>query len=225
MQEQHITKAEMAKRMCTSRAQSYRCAKTAVTAITPAMAIRPLLKTKTTQELRELLEGSRDRENAHAAQLRAEIEAELALRGEKASVRRSVGASTRDEHRAESALAPFIAVSKSVQGNRRTAFTAAGGLKLQGRVAVDVYTAIKCAEVNVILVAFAQEKRGDLVFSLIKIGDKTVKREVAPGFHGITDPDALDIIARAEAVFTEATLPDALPTWKDFADQATAKSE
>src|SRR3712207_6258909 len=60
----------------------------------------------------------------------------------------------------DAALAPFVALSEAVPGNRRKAHVPGGGGRRSGELWVDAYSGIKANGLNYVLNCFI-EKKGD----------------------------------------------------------------
>lgn len=99
------------------------------------------------------------------------------------------------------ALKPFVAVAKAVEGNLRTPFTEAGGTKIgkakddPGRNWIDTYSAVKRGDVNALFVCYVK----------------------VPG----DDPDfQIHVDGKVQATFNADQLDEALRVWRDIAARA-----
>ena len=101
----------------------------------------------------------------------------------------------------EEALRPFADVARSVAGNRRTAYTPAGGFRIgrkaddPERMFVDSYSAIKAGKLNAEFVAYVR-KPGDEAY-----------------FH-------LNVNKQREAEYEPNELDQALVRWREIAARA-----
>ena len=105
-------------------------------------------------------------------------------------------------------MEPFKKVASSVQGNRRTAFTEAGGRKI-GRAKdhpekmwIDTYCAIKTKNLNAVFVCYVKAP-----------GD-------APKFHLFIDGGPLATKSINTRSYDVDQLTDALAEWRQLADLA-----
>ncbi|SFS85170.1 hypothetical protein [Brevundimonas viscosa] len=150
----------------------------------------------TLEQLKNLLSNARRLQREDVA---TEVLRELSRRG---AARSDDFAALRwNQQAATEALAPFIEISKTVQVNKRTTYTEAGGRKI-GRskedpdwMWVDTYTAIKTAKVNAVFVCYIS-RPGDEAFFELHLNGETAAR------YGPDDlPAALD---RWQALAAEA---------------------
>ncbi len=108
----------------------------------------------------------------------------------------------------DEALAPFVALSKAVPGNERTAHTRNGGAKRRGEVWIDTYTAIKANGVNRVFVCYVEERGDEPTFVLF---DENALR----------GPQSWrEFVARADRVFGPDQLGEALEAWRGVAERA-----
>ena len=112
----------------------------------------------------------------------------------------------------DEALAPFVALSKAVPGNKRTAHTRNGGAKRRGEVWIDTYTAIKANGVNRVFVCFV-EKRGDEP-TFVLFDENAVRNP-----HSWRD-----FVAQADRVFGPDRLREALDAWREVAAWAGGRA-
>lgn len=163
---------------------------------------------KTPEQLRTMLANARamlDRNPGHpeaAAHARA-CAAELARQGKArggdlASIRWNPDA-------VDEALAPFVALSKTVPGNERTPHTRAGGARQRGEVWIDTYTAIKANGVNRLVACFVEKPGDEPVFALFDAG----AGHALSGWR--------DVVERADRVFGPGELGEALEAWREVA--------
>lgn len=110
----------------------------------------------------------------------------------------------------DEALAPFVALSRSVPGNERTPHTRAGGAKVRGEVWIDTYSAIKANGVNRLIVCFVEKPGDDPIFALFDAG----------AGHALAT--WRDVVARADRVFGPGELGEALDAWREMAARAGA---
>src|SRR5687768_13332524 len=108
---------------------------------------------KTPEQLRTMLENAQAALARNPDRPRAAEQARVCA-AELASIRWNPDA-------VDEALAPFVALSRSVPGNERTPHTRAGGAKVRGEVWIDTYTAIKANGVNRLIVCFVEKPRDD----------------------------------------------------------------
>jgi hypothetical protein len=169
------------------------------------------LSGKAPEQLRTMLANAQavlDRSPGHrrAAEQARMCAVELARRGK---ARGSDLASVRwNPDAVDEALAPFLALSRSVPGNERTPHTRAGGAKVRGEVWIDTYTAIKAEGVNRVFVCFVERPGDEPVFVLFDAGVG----------HALTT--WRDVVERADRVFGPDGLEEALDAWREVAARA-----
>lgn len=110
------------------------------------------------------------------------------------------------------ALAPFVALSKAVPGNRRKAHVPGGGGRRSGELWVDAYSGIKANGLNYVLNCFIEKKGDDPIFALFDWG------------AGHATNSWRDVVARADRVFEPGQLAEALDAWREVAARAGAQA-
>ena len=115
-----------------------------------------------------------------------------------------------DPDAVDEALAPFVALSKAVPGNQRTAHTRNGGAKRRGEKWIATYTTIKANGVNHMFVCYVEKRGDEPVFVLF---DANAQRD--PG-------NSREFEARAERRFGPNELGEALDAWREVAARAGA---
>lgn len=108
----------------------------------------------------------------------------------------------------DAALAPFVALSKAVPGNRRKAHVPGGGGRRSGELWLDAYSGIKANGLNYVLNCFIEKKGDDPVFALFDWG------------AGHATTSWRDVVARADRVFGPDQLGEALEAWRGVAERA-----